>query len=86
MQVIINNIMVYHIRDNNYYNDGNNNDLKVFYGRTAEADLAESFSSIIIDDIPGDGENPIIAQLKERILQSEVDLIELINRLNSDIK
>jgi hypothetical protein len=86
MKVIINNIKVYHIRDNNYYSGGNNNDLKVFYGRTDEADLAESFSRIIIDDISGNDDHPIIAQLKERILQSEVDLNELINRLNSDTK
>ncbi|WCT12288.1 hypothetical protein [Mucilaginibacter jinjuensis] len=86
MKVIINNINIYHIHDNRYYNNGINSELNVGYGKMEDADLTEDFSQIIVNDDLNNDDSPLIAQLKERILQSEIEVKQLLDQMNSETK
>jgi len=83
MKVIINNISIYHIHDNKYFNNGHNNRLNVDYGKRPDSDLTDFSSHIVVDD-GFDNDNPLVAQLKARILQSESEVKELIEKLKNE--
>ncbi len=84
MKVIINNISIYHIHDNKYFNNGHNNRLNVDYGKRQDADLTDFSSHIVVDDGFDNNDNPLVSQLKARILQSESEVKELIEKLNNE--
>ena len=68
MKVIINNINIYHIHDNKYYNNGQNNHLNVGVDQTVCTDPSDFCSHIIINDNIVADNQPLITQLRERIL------------------
>ena len=86
MKVIINNINIYHIHDNRFYNNGSNNHLNVDLMKQKEVDLSGYSSCIVVNDDLAKEENPLIAQLKERILKSELEVRELLEQLNNENK
>ncbi len=86
MKIIINNINIYHIHNNCFYNTGNNSHLNVALGKAKEADLNDFSSCIIVNDDLQNNDNPLIEQLKQRILKSELELKELLDQLNNEKK
>lgn len=86
MKVIINNINIYHIHDNRFNNNGSNNHLNVDLGKAKDTDLSDFASCTIVDDDLVNNDHPLIAQLKERILQSEIEFRELLDKLNNETK
>jgi hypothetical protein len=86
MKVIINNINIYHIHDNRFYNNGNNSHLNVDLGKSKDADLSDYTSCIIVNDDLENNDTPLIAQLKERILKSELEVKELLDQLSNENK
>ncbi len=86
MKVIINNINIYHIHDNRFYNNGSNNHLNVDLGKPKDTDLNGFASCIVVNDDLDNKDNPLIAQLKERILKSELEVKELLDQLNNENK
>jgi len=51
-----------------------------------DADLSENTSCIIVDDDLENNDTPLIAQLKERIVKSELEVKELLDQLNNENK
>jgi hypothetical protein len=81
MKVIINNISIYHIHDNKYNINGNNFNARG--GKMDDADFIGFTPHIVVNDNPG---HPLVAQLEARILQSEREKKELLEKLNSQTK
>jgi hypothetical protein len=58
----------------------------VALGKAKEADLNDFSSCIIVNDDLQNNDNPLIEQLKQRILKSELELKELLDQLNNEKK
>ncbi len=86
MKVVINNINIYHIHNNRFYNTGNNSHLNVDLGKPKDSDLSGFSSCIIVNDDLENSDNPLIEQLKQRILKSEIEVKELLDQLNNENK
>ncbi len=86
MKVVINNINIYYIHKNRFYNTGNNSHLNVDLGKPKEADLTDFASCIVVNDDLQNNDNPLIEQLKQRILKSELEVKELLDQLNNENK
>ena len=81
MKVIINNINIYHIHDNKCIINGNN--FKAYNGKMDDADFSGFTPHIVVND---NEDHPLIAQLEARILQSEHEKRELLEKLNGNSK
>ncbi|MFI5139565.1 MAG: hypothetical protein ACHQIM_17225 [Sphingobacteriales bacterium] len=81
MKVIINNINIYHIHDNKCIINGNN--FKARNGKIDDADFSGFTAHIVVNDNPG---HPLIAQLEARILESDQEKRELLEKLNCESK
>lgn len=55
-------------------------------GKPKDADLSDYTSCIIVNDDLENNDTPLIAQLKERILKSELELKELLDQLTNENK
>jgi hypothetical protein len=86
MKVIINNININHIHDNRFNNNGSNNHFNVDLRKPKDTDLSDFSSCIVVNDELVNSDHPLIAQLKDRILQSEIEFRELLNELNNETK
>jgi hypothetical protein len=84
MKIIINNISIYHIHDNKYYNNGQNNHLNVGVGKVDRADPTDFCSHVVVNDNIVKDNQPLITELRERILQSELEVKELLDKLNNE--
>ncbi len=84
MKVVINNINIYHIHNNRFYNTGNNSHLNVDLGKPKDSDLKDFASYIVVNDDVETNDNPLIEQLKQRILKSELEVKELLDQLNNE--
>jgi len=49
-----------------------------------DPDLSDYTSCIVVNDDLGNEDNPLIAQLRERILKSELEVKELLDRLKDE--
>lgn len=86
MKVIINNINIYHIHDNRFNSYGGDNHFNVGLGKAKDTDLDDFSSCIIVNDDLVNDDYPFIEQLKDRILQSEIEFKELLDKLNNETK
>ncbi|HEY2583611.1 MAG TPA: hypothetical protein VGI43_17495 [Mucilaginibacter sp.] len=84
MKIIINTINIYHIHDNSYNTCGSH--FKANKNKIDNADLREFSPAIIVNDDLNDNDHPFIAQLEARILESERDKRELLDRLHRESK
>lgn len=82
MKVIINTINIYHIHDNSYHIDNrfNGHSDKQSGMKTSDIETTDFASDIVVND----DHNPLILQLKARILQSENEIKELLDKLNNE--
>jgi len=83
MKIIINTINIYHIHDNSYNICGNHFKAK---DKMDDTDLSEFSSAIIVNDNLNNNDHPLIAQLEVRILESEREKRELLERLHCESK
>jgi len=84
MKVIINTINIYHIHDNKYHIDNrhNGNNAKPPSIKTGNGDNADFVSNVVVNN--DEQHDPLILQLKARILQSENEIKELLDKLNNE--
>ena len=55
-------------------------------GKLKDTDLNDFTSCIVVNDDLENNDNPLIAQLMERILKSELEVKELLDQLNNENK
>ena len=55
-------------------------------GKPKDGDLNDFTSCIVVNDDLENNDNPLIAQLMERILKSELEVKELLDQLNNENK
>jgi len=83
MTVIINNINIYHIHHNSYHIDNRHNrGINVFNPSNLkpEESIQDDF---IVDFSTTDGsEHPVIEDLEKRLMQSQQELKDLMDKLN----
>ena len=84
MKVIINTINIYHIHDNSYHIDNRCNERSAKHSgiKTSEEDLNDFAPHVVVNG--HDNHNPLISELKARILQSENEIKELLDKLNNE--
>jgi len=84
MKVIINTINIYHIHDNSYHIDNrcNGHSAKHSGIKTGDEDFNDFAPHVVVND--DDNHNPLILELKARILQSENEIKELLDKLNTE--
>ncbi len=86
MKVIINTINIYHIHDNRYHIDNRRN------GNSGKNSGMETNDDTYNDLVPHvvinayDGHNPLILELKARILQCENEVKDLLDKFNKEEK
>ena len=84
MKIIINTINIYNIHNNRYNTCGNN--LKASKDKMNDADLSEFSPPIFVNDNLNHNDHPLISQLEARILESEREKRELLDRLHRESK
>jgi len=84
MKVIINNINIYHIHDIKF--NGGNNSFNINSDKMDDADLSKFSPAVIVNENINNNDHPLIAQLEARILQSEREKKQLLDRLHYDSK
>ncbi|WP_299288361.1 hypothetical protein [uncultured Mucilaginibacter sp.] len=84
MKVIINTINYYHIHDNSYHIDNRCNECSAKHSgiKTSDEDLHDFAPLVVVNG--HDNYNPLISELKARILQSENEIKELLDKLNNE--
>lgn len=84
MKVIINTINIYHIHDNKYNIDNrcNGHSAKHSGIKIGDEDFSDFAPHVVVND--NDNHNPLILELKARILQSENEIKELLDKLNNE--
>ena len=84
MKVIINTINIYHIHDNSYHIDNRCNEHGAKHSgiKTSDENLSDFAPHVFVND--DDNHNPLISELKARILQSENELKELLDKVNNE--
>lgn len=84
MKVIIKTINIYHIHDNSYHIDNRCKEHSAKHSgiKTSDENLSDFTSHEVVND--DDNHNPLISELKARILQSKNELKELLNKLNDE--
>jgi hypothetical protein len=82
MKIIINNVYIhiYNVHGNNFYNKDCGHEINV--PGEPLYDLSKDDSLIIVNDSGQDKEDPLIAQLQKRILQSENQVKQLRDKHN----
>jgi hypothetical protein len=53
-------------------------------GKPKDSDLKDFASYIVVNDDVETNDNPLIEQLKQRILKSELEVKELLDQLNNE--
>ena len=81
MKIIINTINIYNIHDITYNINGNN--FKSRDGKMDDTDLSAFATPIVMND---NTNHPLIARLEARILASEQEKQELLEKLNNENK
>ena len=85
MKVIINTINIYHIHDNRYHIDNRRNgDGGKNSGMEANDVYTDFVPQIVVN--ADDQNNPLILELKARILQSENEVKDLLDKFNQNGK
>jgi len=82
MKVIINNINIYHIHDNKF--NGGYNSFNANSDKMDDVDSSKFSLAVVVNDDINNNDHPLIAQLEARILQSEREIKELLDRLHHD--
>jgi hypothetical protein len=80
MKIIINTINIYNIHDITYNINGKN--FKSRNGKMDDTDLSEFTTPVMMND----NANPLIARLEARILASEQEKQDLLEKLNNENK